>query len=115
MKKVKADDYYNDGVFELARFGNTVVSSNHMTEEQHALWIRKIAESYEPLVEEINDLVARIRELVGQVSPENLLNYLVSMNMFASLNDLNSPIFIVPLSKILLGISYNDLDFWIVW
>lgn len=21
MKKVKADDYYNDGVFELARFG----------------------------------------------------------------------------------------------
>lgn len=86
MKKVKADDYYNDGVFELARFGNTVVSSNHMTEEQHALWIRKIAESYEPLVEEINDLVARIRELVGQVGPENLLNYLVSMNMFASLN-----------------------------
>lgn len=86
MKKVKADDYYNDGVFELARFGNTVVSSNHMTEEQHTLWVRKIAESYEPLVEEINDLVARIRELIGQVSPENLLNYLVSMNMFASLN-----------------------------
>ena len=60
MKKVKADDYYNDGVFELARFGNTVVSSNHMTEEQHTLWVRKIAESYEPLVEEINDLVTAL-------------------------------------------------------
>ena len=28
-----------------------------MTEEQHTLWVRKIAEAYEPLVEEINDLV----------------------------------------------------------
>ena len=35
MRKVKADDYFNNGLFEVARFGNTVVTHNNMNEDQY--------------------------------------------------------------------------------
>lgn len=35
MKKIKPDEYFGNGLIEAARFGNTVVTHNNMTEEQH--------------------------------------------------------------------------------
>ena len=86
MKRVKPDDYYNDGIFEQARFGNTVATANHMTEEQLILWLQKLVEGYDAVVSEIDSIVQQIRALVEEADPENLLNYLVSMNMLGSLN-----------------------------
>ncbi len=33
MKRVKPDDYYNDGIFEIIRYGKEVKLINHMTDE----------------------------------------------------------------------------------
>ncbi len=43
MKKIKPDDYFSNGIFEVARFGNTVVAHNNMTEAQHKDWISELA------------------------------------------------------------------------
>ena len=47
MGKVKVDDYFNTGIFEVARFDNTIVAQNNMTEEQHREWIAKMASHYD--------------------------------------------------------------------
>lgn len=36
QKSAKADEYYNDGLFELARYGKVVSMRNLSTPEQHA-------------------------------------------------------------------------------
>ena len=37
--KNKPDDYYTNGIFELARFGNNVVLKNNMTPEMHEKYL----------------------------------------------------------------------------
>lgn len=80
MKKVKADDYVSNGLFEAARFGNTVVAHNNMTKEQHKQWILDLASHYEEKKEEINVLIEKIKEKLALVNPLMLFNFLTSMN-----------------------------------
>lgn len=50
MKKIKPDKYFSNGLFEAARFGNTVVTRNNMTEEQHKEWISELASTTSLLI-----------------------------------------------------------------
>ena len=80
MKKVKADEYVSNGVFEVARFGNIVVSRNNMTKEQHEQWVLELASHYEEKKEEIDGLIEKIKEKLALVNPLMLFNFLTSMN-----------------------------------
>lgn len=86
MKKIKADEYFNNGLIEAARFGNTIVTRNNMTEEQHEQWILELASNYEEKKEEIDGLIKTIKEKLDLVDPLTLFNYLTSMNTLLLFN-----------------------------
>ena len=81
MKKIKPDEYFSNGPFEVARFGNTVVTHNNMTEEQHKEWISRLASHYIEEKEKIDTIIEKIKEMLAMVDPLRLFNFLTSMNM----------------------------------
>ena len=46
MKKIKPDECFSNGLIEVARFGNTIVTHNNMSEEQQKEWISGLASHY---------------------------------------------------------------------
>ena len=86
LKRVAPDEYYNDGLFEIARYGKVISTANNMTNDQHNAFLDEITANYDETVNEIDEIVREIRSLVVVTDPVNLLNYIYSMNMFCSLN-----------------------------
>lgn len=80
MKTIKADDFFSNGVVDLARYGNTVVAQNNLTEEQQKRLISELAGHYTEEKEKIEDLIEKIKGKLALVSPLDLLNFLTSMN-----------------------------------
>ena len=76
LKNIKADEYYSNDLFEVARFGDTVITHNKMTEEQHQKWIFEKAGHYEEEKEKIDNLMimspkvgkSRLRQLSNACS-----------------------------------------------
>ncbi len=81
MKKIKPDEYFSNGLLEVARFGNTVVTHNNMTEEQHKERIAWLASHYIEEKEKIDTIIEKIKEKLAMVNPLTLFNFLTSMNM----------------------------------
>mgnify|MGYP000336428153 len=40
----KPDDYFNNGIFEMARFGNNVIVKNNRTPEEQSLFLEGLCE-----------------------------------------------------------------------
>jgi len=80
LKKVKPDEYFSNGLIEAARFGNTVVTHNNMTEDQHKEWISGLAGHYTEEKEKIDAIIEIIKEKLAKVDPLTLFNFLTSMN-----------------------------------
>ena len=72
--KSKFDDYYNDGIFEMARFGKDIFMKNHMNEEQHRQFMKYLKLEYEPKKREIDALIVTIKEKVVRCNPIELLS-----------------------------------------
>lgn len=79
MKKIKPDEYFGNGLIEAARFGNTVVTHNNMTEEQHKEWISRLASHYSEEKEKIDAIIEKIKEKLALVDPLTLFNFLTAM------------------------------------
>lgn len=62
MKKVKPDDYFTDGIMELARFGKQVVMKNHMSSEQHKQWMSHLKEKYLDTIDIVNEKIRFLRK-----------------------------------------------------
>jgi hypothetical protein len=60
MKRVKPDDYFTWGPFEMARFGKTTIMKSHLTAELLAEAQAKMAERFPTLVAELDALVLSI-------------------------------------------------------
>ena len=80
MKKIKPDEYFSNGLIEVARFGNTVVTHNNMTEDLHKEWISGLADHYTEEKEKIDVIIEKIKEKLAKVDPLTLFNFLTSMN-----------------------------------
>ena len=80
MKNVKPDEYFSNGIIEMARFGNTVITHNNMTKEECEKWIMELSSHFEEEKEKIDALINRIKEKIALVDPLSLFNYLTSMN-----------------------------------
>lgn len=77
MKKkvIQPDDYFSNGVFEIARYGKMVAMANHMDEEQHEMFMERVADSYDETVNDIQNIIYEIRLLVSKCDPLKLLKY----------------------------------------
>lgn len=85
-KKIRPDDYYNNGFFEIARFGKIVSMRNNGTPEMNQRYQEMLADNYEIVKNEIDENIQEIIEKVKIVNPENIMNFLVSMNFMSMIN-----------------------------
>lgn len=75
QKKIKPDDYFEYGPFQVARFGKLVYFQNNLTPEQHKEILRRMDNDYENQVSKINTLISEIRRLIIQCHPLDILKY----------------------------------------
>ena len=86
MKKVKADEYYNDGFFEIARLGKHVISKNIMNSEQHQIFQESLKKNYIIRLKEIDSLIVRICDKVTRCDPIKLLMFSADLSRLSFLN-----------------------------
>ena len=83
-KNIQPDDYFSNGIFEVARFGKNVVLHNTMTPDMHAKYLEFLAAKYDEKVELIGNLIEKIRENVLLCDAKNLMNFLLIHKQTAS-------------------------------
>ncbi|MBQ4646344.1 MAG: SEC-C domain-containing protein [Candidatus Gastranaerophilales bacterium] len=81
---MQPDDYYSNGLIEIARFGKHTMLKNNMSEKQHKRTIQKLSRKYPKLKRKIDKLVRSIRKQVSKCDPIQLLTY--SSDMFLMSN-----------------------------
>lgn len=92
QKLAKADEYYNDGLFELARYGKIVSMRNLGTPEQHTQIQKYFKGEYPKIKERIDEKVRKIKEEISICDPLMLLKFtkdmatLSQMNKFSEIN-----------------------------
>lgn len=72
--KNKPDDYYNNGIIEIARFGNHVVQRGIASPEDHKKLIDAIIDEQPKAKAEIDSLIRGIRKRVAMCDPLQLLS-----------------------------------------
>lgn len=85
-KSIKPDDYFSDGIFDVARFGKNIVLHNNMTPEMHAKYLEFLASRYDEKVELIDNLIEKIRKNVSLCDAKNLMNFIFSMRQMVMMN-----------------------------
>lgn len=85
-KSIKPDDYFSNGIFEVARFGKNVVFHNNMTPEMHEEYLKFLASKYDEKVELIDNLIEKIRKNVSLCDVKNLMNFIFSMRQMVMMN-----------------------------
>ncbi len=75
MSKLKPDEYYNNELFELARFGNTVYSKNKAPKPKHSQIINYLKEKYEEYKLNINNKIDSIKKDILICDPIELLQF----------------------------------------
>ena len=85
MKKAFADDYFNNGRFEMTRFGTNVMLKNIMTPIQHSEYVDSFANKYDDIKREIDTLVSNLRQKVILCEPLKLLSFSSGRNLYSML------------------------------
>ena len=85
-KMVKADDYFNNGVFEFARYGKVVSMRNLSTPEQHAQMQAFYKEEYPKVKDRIDKKVKKIKEKIAACDPLMILKFTKDMAKLSSMN-----------------------------
>ena len=85
-KNVKPDDYFSNGIFEVARFDKNVVFRTNMTPELHEKYLEFLASKYDEKVELIDRIIEKIRRNVSLCDAKNLMNFMISMRQIAMIN-----------------------------
>ena len=80
--KAKVDDYFNNGIIEMARIGENIVQRSVLSEKDRKKLIEQITAEEPRIKSEINDLIKTICENVLKCDPLQLLIF--SQMMFQS-------------------------------
>jgi hypothetical protein len=73
-KSIKPDDYFRLGPLEMARFGKIIVTRNTMSDEQFKAMQERLAEQFPVICQEIDEIIAKIADLVKMLPPDRLLH-----------------------------------------
>lgn len=85
-KIVRTDDYFSNGIFEIARYGaNTLMKSNR-TPEQKQAHMDYLQRQYPAKYEAISQEIRRLKEKVMQCDPYDLLMYLRQKALMFQIN-----------------------------
>lgn len=82
----KPDDYFNNGIFEMARFGKNVFIKNNRTPEEQAVYQDSLSEKYSLKYDSITAKVLQLREKILCCDPYKLLMDLRSIAIMGQLN-----------------------------
>lgn len=83
---MRADDYFPNGVFEIARYGaNTLMKSNRAPKQQEAL-MEYLREEYPAKYESISQQIRALKEKIMQCDPYSLLVYLRQKALIFQIN-----------------------------
>lgn len=85
-KGIRPDDYYSNGIIEMARFGKNTIVRNNSSPEQYAARMQFLREQYPQKYQEIAQKVEALRENVTRCDPYGLLMYLRSVSLSTQLN-----------------------------
>ena len=85
-KAVRPDDYFSNGIFEMARFGKNTIVRNNQTKEQHAAQMDYLRTEYTAKYENINQKVKSLKDSVAKCDPYSLLMYLRSLAIMGQMN-----------------------------
>lgn len=73
--KVKPDDYFNNGQFEMARYGEKVSLKNIMTPKDNQEYIHNLKTLYPQIIKNINELITSLRQKIVKCNPIELLSF----------------------------------------
>lgn len=82
----KPDDYFNNGIFEMARFGKNVLVKNNRTPEEQAVYRDSLSEKYSSKYDSITAKVRRLREKILCCDPYRLLIHLRDIAIMGQMN-----------------------------
>ena len=83
--KNKPDDYFNNGIVEMARWGRHTIMRNHMSKEQRQQKIDFLKSNYPSKKSEIDALINSIRERVSKCNPIQLLTFCSDMFLMSDI------------------------------
>jgi len=86
QRLVRPDDYYNNGFFEMARYGKVISLRNLNTPEQQAKMQTLYKEEYPKVKKRIEEKIRRIRDEISLCDPLMLLKFTKDMAMFSNVN-----------------------------
>ena len=86
QRLVKTDEYYNDGVFELARYGKVVSMRNLSTPKQQEEMLAFYKEEYPKVKERIDEKIQKIKNEISICNPLMLLKFTKDMAMLSHMN-----------------------------
>lgn len=80
------DDYYSNGIFEMARFGQNTIIRNNRTPEEQAAQMEYLCTEYDSKYEDLNCKIKKLKDKVIQCDPYTLLMHLRSMALLSQMN-----------------------------
>lgn len=80
------DDYYNNGVFEIARFGKNTIMKNQQTVEQQNAMMEYLKNTYSIKYNDILKKIILLKEQIVRCEPYGLLLYLSKMALISQMN-----------------------------
>ena len=83
MSKIKVDEYYSNGDFELTRIGKNIGIKNNMKKEEHQKLVKNLTSNFDCLKNEINEKVHSLRAKVIKCNPVELLSFTADMGLFS--------------------------------
>lgn len=86
MKKVKPDDYFNNGIFEIARFGRHTILKNNMSTKEHTEYEQYLKSEYPKQILKINSEIKKIREEILKCDPLQLLSFSADNTLMGFIN-----------------------------
>lgn len=86
QKLVKADEYYNNGMIELARYGTVVSMRNLSTPEQHTQIQIYYKNEYPKVKKRIDEKVCKLKNEISLCNPLMLLKFTKDMAMISHMN-----------------------------
>lgn len=88
-RNTKPDDYFSNGIFEVARFGKNVVLHNNMTPEMRETYLKFLANQYDTIIEQVNCIIEKIRKNVSLCDVKDLMNFIVYERQLVMQNKLS--------------------------